>query len=208
MKPVVSNIPPKKAMGRSSSYRLYLDSWNISYLDLFSWWFFTLHHGKSPSLTTIWENMFGTFSKHRRSKSKLSLNKKPHWFSPTPPCMDSLVATFHRPFFKTTVGFATHRQSQDEYIQLLDKKTGIERVLQGPVTSLSWPEKQNKTSFRGWWMFFVCELDCQHPKDLKSNPYRIEVKSRIKSVSVNHCRMRFFRLKNLEANCVFLGCCS
>ena len=42
------------------------------YLDLFKFKmsFYGLYHGKSPFFTTIWENMFGFFSRHPTSKSK------------------------------------------------------------------------------------------------------------------------------------------
>ena len=33
-------------------------------------WCFIVYHGKSPSIPTIWDNVFGTFSKHRTCKSK------------------------------------------------------------------------------------------------------------------------------------------
>ena len=37
--------------------------------------FFGLYHSKSPFFTTIWENIFGTFSKHQRS----NMHNSPRW---------------------------------------------------------------------------------------------------------------------------------
>ena len=75
-----SEIRPERKLKCEDSYGVYGSHKNVLYLYLLGFVlmaiFYGLDHGKWPFLTNIWENISGTFSRHRTSKSKMVATTK------------------------------------------------------------------------------------------------------------------------------------
>lgn len=75
-----SEICPERKLKCEESYGVYGSHKNVLYLYLLGFVlmaiFYGLDHGKWPFLTNIWENISGTFSRHRTSKSKMVATTK------------------------------------------------------------------------------------------------------------------------------------